>query len=96
MSRGSLVTIASGEPIGFMSDHDILHPNPIRGLRRIPGMLVIGGKVRGAPCVAWNEDTCSIIYITKNRIIRCWYMDTDVQIQVLGCSGRHVYESSTL
>jgi hypothetical protein len=31
-----------------------------------------------------------------NRSARHWYTDTGAQAQVLGCSGRHVYESYAL
>ena len=49
------------ETVRFMPDHDVLHPNPIRGLLCIPGMLMKGYKVSGAPCVAWDEDIHSIV-----------------------------------
>ena len=31
-----------------------------------------------------------------NRSARHWYTDTNAQAQVLGCSGKHVYESHAL
>ena len=31
-----------------------------------------------------------------NRSARHWYTDTNAQAPVLGCSGRHVYESHAL
>jgi predicted ATPase len=31
-----------------------------------------------------------------NRSARHWYTDTNAQVQVLGCSGRHVYKSHAL
>jgi hypothetical protein len=36
------------------------------------------------------------LYSLLNRSARHWYTDTNAQAQVLGCSGKHVYESHAL